>query len=373
MHVLVIPSWYQSSFNRLSGVFFKDQAVALSEKVEKVGVIAPVLISLKDIIKTKSTSFYEECNQDGNLYEQVRPILAFPFWKRLNRMVQFYIGKKMLNQYVQKFGIPDVVHLQSTLAGELALWMQNRYKVPFIVSEHWSAFLQNRATKSEIELAHKVFDKSKCNIAVSSYFASQLKKQFQKEFKVIANSVDISFFKTIKSSYKQTTFLQVAHLDDNKNQEMLVKAFSHLSQQENITLTIVGGGRKKNHKKLKNLIKSLNLAEKIRLYGVANREKVRELMQQSHCLVISSYVETFGVVAIEAMACGIPVVSTKCGGPEDIINTKTGLLCEINEEAICEAMQEALTRNWDSSYIRHYAESNFSKASFVENILSTIY
>ena len=161
-----------------------------------------------------------------------------------------------------------------------------------------------------------------------------------------------------------------------KRAELITKCLESIERQIAKPLEVIivdNNFEEEQSKKLKSLIKSLNLTEKIRLHGVANREKVRDLIQQSHYLVISSYIETFGVVAIEAMACGIPVVSTKCGGPEEIINTKTGLLCEINEEAICEAMQEALTRNWDSSYIRHYAESNFSKASFAEKILSTIY
>lgn len=373
MHVLVIPSWYQSSFNRLSGVFFKDQAVALSEKVEKVGVIAPVLISIKEVFRTKIFSFREECNKTASIREHILPILAFPFWKSLNRVLQFRYGKKMLIRYIQEFGMPDILHLQSSLAGELALWMKKKYDVPFVVTEHWSGFLQNKASQSELMLAREVFHNSKHNIAVSSYFAKQLRNLFEEEFQVIPNTVEVDFFKIGANKFNQFTFLQVARLDENKNQEMLIKAFSHFDDKPDVRLKIVGKGEKRVESHLKELIKSLGLSDKVELCGSFSREEVRNIMQKSHCLVMSSQIETFGVVAIEAMACGIPVVSTKCGGPEDIINTKTGLLCEINEEAISEAMQEALTRSWDSSYIRHYAESNFSKASFVENILSTIH
>ena len=126
--------------------------------------------------------------------------------------------------------------------------------------------------------------------------------------------------------------MQVARLDKNKNQEMLIKAFSYFDPSCNMRLKIVGEVKESIKNQLKELITSLGLSEKVELCGPLNREGVRSVMQQSHCLVVSSQLETFGVVAIEAMSCGIPVVSTRCGGPEGIINAETGVLCEENNE-----------------------------------------
>ena len=98
---------------------------------------------------------------------------------------------------------------------------------------------------------------------------------------------------------------------------------------------------------------------------------MRSVMQQSHCLVVSSQQETFGVVAIEAMSCGIPVVSTKCGGPEEIINSQTGILCEVNnEQSLFESMKEMSQRSWNSETIRRYVESNYSSASYANKMLN---
>ena len=94
MHVLVIPSWYQTRFNRFSGVFFKDQALAISGQVKRVGVIAPVLISIKDVLKTKIFSFREDYIETDNVQEYIQPILAFPFFKTLNRLSNFELVKK---------------------------------------------------------------------------------------------------------------------------------------------------------------------------------------------------------------------------------------------------------------------------------------
>ena len=370
MHVLVIPSWYQTRFNRFSGVFFKDQALAISGKVKRVGVIAPVLISVKDVLKTKTFSFREDYFETDNVQEFIQPILAFPFFKTLNRILQFRIGKKMLKRYIQEFGVPDVIHLQTSLAGKLALWMNKQYKVPFVVTEHWSGFLQNKASHAELKLARRVFSRSKHNIAVSEYFAQQLRNIFQEKFHVIPNSVEVDFFTVGSDKFSHFTFLQVARLDKNKNQEMLIKAFSHFEPAYDMRLKIAGEVKGNIKNELTKLINSLGLSEKVEFCGPLNREGVRKVMQQSHCLVVSSQVETFCIVAIEAMSCGIPVVSTKCGGPEGIINTQTGILCEVNnEQCLFESMKKMSQKTWSSDTIRSYVESNYSSKSYANKML----
>ena len=192
----------------------------------------------------------------------------------------------MLKQYIHEFGVPDVILLQTSLAGELALWMKKQYKVPFVVTEHWSGFLQNKASHAELKLARKVFSSSKHNIAVSAYFAQQLRNIFQEKFQVVPNAVEIDFFTIGTDKFSQFTFLQVARLDKNKNQEMLMKAFSHFDPACNMRLKIVGEGREQIKNQLIKLIASLGLSEKVELCGPLNREAVRRVMQQSHCLVV---------------------------------------------------------------------------------------
>lgn len=369
MHVLVIPSWYQSRFNKIRGVFFKDQALAIAFRAKKVGVIAPVLISIKEVFKTNIFSFHSEYIKTSNLHQYIIPILAFPFWNKLNNYLQLFLAKKMIKRYVNDCGIPDIVHLQSSLAGELALWMQKHYKVPFVVTEHWSGFLQKKATSSQLKLARKVFSRSKHNIAVSQYFACQLQNMFREKFKVVPNTVEVDFFEKGSEKFNHFTFLQVANFDDNKNQKMLIKSFSRFDQSHEVRLKIIGGGEKRIKNNLKSLIKSTGLNERIDLCGVADRNEVKEMMQKSHCLVISSHIETFGVVAIEAMSCGIPVVSTRCGGPEDVVNSKNGILCAINEESLFDSMKEAYYKSWESDTIRNYTLANFSRERYADRML----
>jgi len=90
------------------------------------------------------------------------------------------------------------------------------------------------------------------------------------------------------------------------------------------------------------------------------------------CFVLPSRYETFGVVLIEALASGLPLIATKCGGPEDIVNCGNGVLVEIdNVELLAEAMR-ALKRNkhkYDANRLREEAILRFGEAAFVNNVL----
>ena len=367
MHILVIPSWYHSPFNRIRGVFFKDQALAVSDKVDKVGVIAPVLISVKEVVKTKLLSFQEEQLTTDGISEYIQPILAFPFWKRFNRFLQFYIGKKMLNKYILENGVPDVVHLQSALVGKLALWLLKEYQVPFVVTEHSSAFQRKQLSSSELAIAQEVFNSSKINIAVSEALAHHLTVLFNQNFTVIPNIVDTDYFTPSTEKSEKFTFLNVAHLNPNKNHQLLIKAFAELAKEKDAHLVIAGVGEER--KKLEELIASFGLEKKVSFYGRATRKEVRMLMQQANCFVLSSKIETFGVVLIEAMACGIPVVSTKCGGPNKLVEEDTGILCSLTVSSMSESMLDVMRKDMDGQLIRKKAVERYSKNSVSDKII----
>ena len=91
-------------------------------------------------------------------------------------------------------------------------------------------------------------------------------------------------------------------------------------------------------------------------------------MQQADCFVLSSYHETFGVVLIEAMSCGLPVLSTKSGGPESIIkNSSLGIICDLKD--LDKEMLKIIKSNFNSDYIRKYIIDNFSEKIISQQII----
>ena len=108
------------------------------------------------------------------------------------------------------------------------------------------------------------------------------------------------------------------------------------------------------------------------LLGNTSREEVKNLMQMCDVFVLTSKKETFGVVLIEAMSCGKPVISTKSGGPEYIINQNNGILCKNSIEDISRALYDAKSsiKDFDHKKIRDHVKKSFSPEKFAHKALN---
>jgi len=371
LKILIIPSWYPNSFNSLSGIFFKEQAEALAKNGHHVSVIYTSSYSVLEIAKykkivLKSSNFTEK---DVETYMVEYP--SIPKLYTLKDKISLFFFKKKFTQYIAKNGLPDIVHLHSFVAGKFALWIKEKYDVPYVVTEHFSGFARGLVSKSNMQLAKQVFSNSNANIAVSNEFTKLLKDKFDGEFQYIPNIVNIDFFNLVqKKNDKIFKFINVAFLDKNKNQSMLIKAFAKIfKNNHHITLTIVGDGTEYNE--LKELINKLQMKKQIFLYGRASRDEVKKLLQQSDAFVLSSQYETFGVVVVEAMACGLPVIATRCGGPESIVqNERVGVLCDIDEHSLAESMKYLYKNRdkYDNKFIAQYTKENFSEEAVCEQL-----
>ena len=82
------------------------------------------------------------------------------------------------------------------------------------------------------------------------------------------------------------------------------------------------------------------------LLNEVGRDKLKEIYPQGDAFVLASKSETFGVVFIEAMATGLPVIATDCGGPSDIVNEKNGYLIPVDDK---QALVEALIKMHDNA------------------------
>jgi glycosyltransferase involved in cell wall biosynthesis len=140
-----------------------------------------------------------------------------------------------------------------------------------------------------------------------------------------------------------------------------------------ISLDIVGEGRQKSE--LMVLVRQLEIENQVRFLGGLSREQVLKTISASDVLVLSSRHETFGVVVIEALALGKPVIATRCGGPESFVTNEDGLLIPPGDiEAMTDAMRKIREEinYYDPVRIRERCRRRFSERAVVAR-LSKIY
>ncbi len=115
------------------------------------------------------------------------------------------------------------------------------------------------------------------------------------------------------------------------------------------------GGQGKYLKKYQKLVRDLKVSQYIKWLGFLTQEEVVREFNKSMAFILPSHHESFGLVFLESLACGNPVIATSCGGPEDFIRKNNGLLVEIgNIEMISDSIikMKKNIKNYDSKKIR---------------------
>lgn len=378
-HILIIPSWYPRNTQDIGGSFFREQAIALEKKGYKVGVIHPQIRSARDIVGiiTKPYGLKKENDSDVTTFRW-HSANFFPKMPKLARARWLSLGMKLFDTYVKENGFPDIIHVHSLLnAGILAYKIAQIHDIPYIVTEHSTAYARKLINESEIRTLYPIINNAFCCLAVSQKFSYLLNKIFKtNKWEYLPNIVNNNFLKApLESQYgEQFTFINICLLDKKKRVDLLLHAFSKITKKTpNLHLKIGGNGPERQY--LESLASKLQISDKVTFLGMLPREKVLNEIQEADAFVLSSEFETFGVVLIEALALGKPIIATKCGGPESIIIPDVGFLVENGSvDQLASAMLE-LYENRDkykSQEIRDYCYENFSEDAVI-NKLSTLY
>lgn len=377
MHVLILPSWYPLHENDLNGCFFREQAHALSRKGLKIGVIAPQFRSLRLGKKAICGKYNEEIWQDGNITTYFKhSVFWFPKIPYIDLTRWVNSGLKLFEKYIKEQGIPDIIHVHSLLfAGSLALEIHKKYKIPYCVTEHSSLYARGLIKNWEWGYLKRAEKSAGKLLAVSKSLADILKYKLNgKDWYIFPNLLDATFTKNTPLAQREEQLCAVGFLNKNKGFDLLIKAFIKIiPHYPQLKLFIAGDGPEREN--LANLIKENKLENNVFLLGLLSRERICKLMQESKCLVLSSHVETFGVVVIEALSQGTPVVATRCGGPELLLTQEDGLFVKPNdEEDLIRGILEYLNNQdkFDHISIRERCIANYSEDAF-SNRLTKIY
>lgn len=369
MHILILPSWYPKHPSDVTGVFFRDQALALQKHGHQVGVIAPQLQSLRTLFKKTNAKSSPNFEIDEGIPTYREPMHAFlPRVPYGNYLLFRWLTKKLIKRYIAEQGKPDMIHAHSVIyAGAAAAELSHELNIPFVVTEHSTGFARKVYAPWQMKLAEKAFIQAKKCIAVSPELSKLLETQIPKTFGHwiwIPNVVADRFNQPTQrgNQTRPLRFLNLALMTEKKGQADLLEAFK-LGLGQGLQAELWFGGDGPIRTNLEQLAKDLGIADKVRFLGMVAPGKVPVLLEKVDVMVVSSHYETFGVVAAEALMAGVPVIATRCGGPECIVSETDGLLVPIkNPKALGQAMLQ-LAQNiasYDPMKISKHAKERFS-------------
>src|SRR4030042_4007780 len=186
-------------------------------------------------------------------------------------------------------------------------------------------------------------------IAVSPFLAKEIRTFHDElEIEVIGNVIRTDFFKPQENMTEglpsKTRFLSIASLLKEKGFIYLLEAAQLLNQRGGISFEVMIGGGGPERDRRRRHVEVSGLSDQGYFLGPMNRSQVRDQMQRCDVFVLPSLQATFGVVLVEAMACGKPVIATRCGGPEFGVTEDTGFLVGVGDStALADVMESIIT------------------------------
>ncbi len=362
-NILFLSSWYPDRITRTNGDFVQRHAEAASN-IHRVVVLFvrydPNLKSGKEIIERTDKNFSEIY-----IYFGMRARSSAGLSKILKYLKYYFWGYRYLRK---KYFDPDLVHANIIFPiGIIAYLFRLIYKKPYLISEHWSSYLdinnmhipywQKRVDKTIVKYAERILPVTK------NLRDSLINLGYKSQYNIVPNVIDTEKFVPSEIQVMNKSFIHLSSLNDRiKNISGLIQAVKQLSEtRKDFTLNIFGA---------EDLIKHKAHAEELGLldtflffHGEIDRSEVPDQLQKNICLLMFSNFESLPCVIIEALSCGIPVISTDVGGIKEYISEKEGILIPRGDvEKMVESMNFMLDNynTFDKSHLREYAVSNFS-------------
>lgn len=352
--ILFISSWFPSKIEPTNGNFVQRHAetVALLHEVE-------ILHAIGDPYQKEIYLF------DRRTINGIKTVVVY-YKKTPNPLLNFI---RRMNSYKKGFSYmqkPDLVHaniLQKPMI--FAVYLKMKFHIPFIVSEHWSGFLninKNKLPKFQLFVAKFIAKHAAFVLPVSHYLLNDLKRLgLNSRFEVIENVVDTNLFQAKSEKAEKFVFLHISNLVPLKNPQKIIMAAVRLRKEfPDFELHIGGDG---DVESLEKLIHQKNAENFIKTFSTLPLPDVAEKMRNSNCFILFSDYENFPCVLLESLASGTPAIATKVGGIPEIIGFNNGILISNSEEELFAAMKKVLQNKISfeaPEQLHQFVEDNYS-------------
>lgn len=367
MTIFIIARGYPSQRTPQWGCFEKDQAEALAQYGHKV-VILSVDSRFRFYWRRLGIQFSLQNNIPAyNIFIIPGAITSLFFGKRVNARLKAWLLDRIYQKAVKQYGKPDILYSHYLPTTQMATHLKQKYNIPLVGIEHWSEMGYNPIQPNIIPMAQYTYRHIDQLLTVSSALQKNIQEQLQTTSLVVCNMVGTEFvYKPTKKTHTSVRFVTTGSLLYVKGIDVLLNALSYIPSQINWELFIIGTGKLQND--LKQLTQTLGIGNKVHFCGKKNKQEIVKLYHTCDAYISASRSETFGVAIIEALACGLPVISTMSGGPADIINSTNGILVPVNDaNALAEAIKKMVSTY--STY-NHQAIAEDCQARFSPKVIA---
>ena len=371
MKLLVIPSWYPNDKDPLWGNYFIKQAEALNE-IAEVYKLHINRVGLKEIGK-----YIKERRNDG-LYSDKHKFKLYRKsvlnYKSINLDFAYKKYAKAAYKAYKNFetliGKPDVILVESALpAGLAAKYISEKENIPYVVHEHAESLMTNPIY---VDYTKQVIKGASSYMAVNNSIKSLIEKEGI-TCHLVPNFIDCNKFKMGEKG-KDFVLVSVSNFYKVKAIDILLKAVNIVVNEKgykNVKLRIIGTGEYKDY--YVSIANSLNLKNNVEFLGYVDNDKLPDILSKANALCVSSTFETFCIPIVEAFASGIPVITTDCDGPLEIVNEYNSIVTPINDvEKYAEAIVKMMKNydKYDGKKIRKYALRKYDKSVIANQILN---
>jgi glycosyltransferase involved in cell wall biosynthesis len=321
--ILFISSWYPTEENPTHGIFVQRHARAVS------------LLNDVVVLYVCGTENFENeftVNRTESFSEHI-----YFFDKRNKSMLKKrkIIGdlySKGFKKIADEFGKPDLIHLNVVFpAGIFALELSKKHNIPLIITEHWTGYLPEDGSYKGIlkkYFTKKIVAQAKAICPVTKHLAKNMQAHGLKgNYIPIPNVVDTEKFSlTPRNQSSALVFLHLSSFDERQKKTSVIRGAFALYAGTNHEAKFIMAGDGKEIFEIEKISKITDPPGKIFFHYRPMGDELVKLFHSADALVLNSAYENLPVVLLEALSCGIPVISSNVGGIKEYINESNGIL-----------------------------------------------
>jgi len=350
MRALWLASWYPVQTDPFNGDFIQRHAASAATR-------GPITLLHVEKISGKRGKTITTTRKTGDLTEKITyfnsPDVSFRLWRSFHSQLKtFLFYHKMVKEYTREHGRPSFIHVHVCMhAGVYALWAKWRWKIPYVVTEHYSIYIPGNpgsfySRPFLYRYINKLILREASGVHNVSGFLQDCIQQIVplRNPTIIPNVVNTDLFRPQGVKEKPPAgwlfrFVHVSSFEVGKNVRGILEAFRLLAQRRTDWELILVGPADEDIR-----LYGSPISQHLQWTGAVPYEEVANHLQQADVLVLFSHFENQPCVISEAFCCGLPVVSSAVGGIPEVVLPENGLLVRAGDvQGLVQMLDQIMT------------------------------